>query len=231
MNGEKLLKLVISFLIISQVLGFVFGNYIVYLYSNMILSVLITMLYFVSTKRVRFFHVIVLLTLLAEELIVFFTINKVIGFQMIGHIIAYFLLFYFLYYNHKSFKYNSRDVFTLVLGSSLYTVIFFMAYVSIKNQMGELYLLGFLNLLLLYILLIVGAMHYINIRSEKSLWFFLSMLNFAFSDFMLLLDKFYLQSQELKVLMLICEPLAVVFLVNYMITKSLTLKSEEFEGF
>jgi len=79
--------------------------------------------------------------------------------------------------------------------------------------------------------LIVGAMHYINIRSEKSLWFFLSMVNYTFSDLMLLLDRFYLQSYELRMLMLICKPMAMVFLVNYMVTKFLKLKSGEFEGF
>ncbi|WP_162900353.1 hypothetical protein [Aquimarina sp. AD10] len=106
-----------------------------------------------------------------------------------------------------------------------------MVYQILKEPMGELYLLGFLHLVLLYILLVVGAMHYINIRSEKSLWFFLAMLNFSFSENMLLIDRFYLESYELEVLILICKPLAMFFLVNYMITKSLKLKSEEFEGF
>jgi len=86
-------------------------------------------------------------------------------------------------------------------------------------------------MLLLYVLLIVGAMHYINIRSEKSLWFFLAMLNFVFSDFVLFLDTFYLESDELKVIRIICIPIAFIFLVNYMITKYGCLKSEEFEGF
>ncbi|GAA4278539.1 hypothetical protein [Aquimarina mytili] len=231
MNGEKLLKLVISFLVVVQVLGFVFKNSLLYLCANAILPALIALIYFISTKRIKLFHVVVLLALLFNKWIVFFIENNLMKSLIIGRIMVYVLLFYFLYYNHKSFKYNSRDVFTLVLGSSLYTVIFFMAYLSLKEQMGELHVIGFLNLLLIYILLIVGAMHYINIQSEKSLWFFLSMLNFAFSDFMLLLDTFYLQSYELEVLLLICEPLAILFLVNYMVTKSLKLKSEEFEGF
>ncbi|KAA1247071.1 hypothetical protein [Aquimarina sp. RZ0] len=151
---------------------------------------------------------------------------------MIICVIGYAMMFYFLYYNHKSFEYNSRDVFTLVLGSVLYTIIFFLTYNIVREPMKELSFIGFLHLLLLYVLLIIGGMHYINIRSEKSLWFFLAMLDFAFSDFMLLIDVFYLQSNELKVLRLICKPLALIFLVNYMITKyDLKLKSEEFEGF
>ncbi len=231
MDGRKLLKLLISFLIILQVVGFVFRVYVLDVYSKIVLGMLITLLYFVSTRRIIFSQVLVLFVLLLGELMVFFNIENEMKLQMIMHVIAYIMLFYFLYYNHKSFVYNRRDVFTLVLGSSLYTVIFFMAYFILRKPMGDLYLLGFLHLLLLYVLLIVAAMHYINIRSEKSLWFFLSMLNFSFSDFMLLIDTFYLQSNELKVLMMICEPLALIFLVNYMITKSLTLKSEEFEGF
>ncbi len=231
MNGEKLLKFLISFLIILQVLGFVFKNFFLNTYVPIILSIVISVLYVVSTKRIRISHVLVLLTLIVSEFIVFYRTSEVIKYQMITRIIGYILLFYFLYYNHRSFLYNKRDVFTLVLGSSLYTIIFIMAYVSLKDQMGDLRLIGFLNLLLLYILLIVGAMHYINIRSEKSLWFFLSMLNFSFSDFMLLIDTFYLHSYELELLMLICRPLAMTFLVNYMVTKTLVLRAQEFEGF
>ncbi|EZH72056.1 hypothetical protein ATO12_24265 [Aquimarina atlantica] len=231
MNEGKLLKLLISFLIIIQVLGYVFQNDFLNTYTSLILVVLITALYFVNSKRIRTFKVIVLLIFFIKELGVFYTIDNVVKFQIEAHIAAYILLFYFLYYNHKSFVYNNRDVFTLVLGSSLFTIIFFMAYLELKDPMGEMQVLGFLYLLLIYVLLIVGAMHYINIRSEKSLWFFLSMLNFAFSDFMFLIDRFYLRSKELNVLMLICSPIALLFLVNYMITKSLVLKSEEFEGF
>jgi len=231
MNGEKLLKFVISFLIVLQVIGFAFRNDLLFTFSKITLPVSMIVLYFVSTKRVRFLHVIVLFIFLVEELVIFFVIENPIKYRLFSHIIGYTLLLYFLYYNHKSFKYNKRDVFTLVLGSTLYTVIFFATYFSIHKEMNDLSLLGFLNLLLLYILLIVGAMHYINIRSEKSLWFFLSMLNYTFSDFMLLLDRFYLQSYELRMLMLICKPMAMVFLVNYMVTKFLKLKSGEFEGF
>ena len=97
--------------------------------------------------------------------------------------------------------------------------------------MGDLYVLGFFYLFILYVLLIIAAMHYINIRSERSLWFFLAILNFVFSGFILLLDVFYLPSEELKVLRLICMPMGIIFLVNYMITQYKHLKSEEFEGF
>ncbi|WP_271764961.1 hypothetical protein [Aquimarina algiphila] len=231
MNGEKLLKLLISFLIILQVLGFVFENEFLNTYISILLLISIITLYFISTRQVQVYKVIILLIFFIRELIVFCEIEEVVKFQIIGHMIAYVLMFYFLYYNHKSFKYNRRDVFTLVLGSSLYTVIFFIAYMELEEPMGELKILGFLYLLLIYMLLIIGAMHYINIRSEKSLWFFLSMLNFAFGNFMFLIDRFYLESFELKLLMLICEPIALVFLVHYMITKSLILKAEEFEGF
>ncbi|KZS41816.1 hypothetical protein AWE51_20700 [Aquimarina aggregata] len=232
MNGEKILKLFISFLIVLQVLEFVFFTSYLNAYLNIAILISITVLYLVSTKSIKTLHIIVLLVFLLRELIPFFgDLSSMIEYQMTANLIANILLFYFLYYNHKSFVYNKRDVFTLVLGSSLYTVIFFMVYQILKEPMGELYLLGFLHLVLLYILLVVGAMHYINIRSEKSLWFFLAMLNFSFSENMLLIDRFYLESYELEVLILICKPLAMFFLVNYMITKSLKLKSEEFEGF
>ncbi len=231
MNGEKLLKLLVSFLIIAQVLGFVFKNNFFYTYAKLFLPISIIVLYFICTKKNRAYHILVLLILCLGELVVFWSLGDSIRNQMIIRIIGYIMLFYFLYYNHKSFLYNSRDVFTLILGSSLYTVLFFITYSVLREPMKDDSLLGFVNLLLLYILLIVGAMHYINIRSEKSLWFFLSILNFAFSDFMILIEEFYVHSYELKVLILICKPLGLIFLVNYMITRSLKLKSEEFEGF
>ncbi len=231
MNEGKLLKLLASFLIIVQIMGFVFKIQFLNTYTRVLFFVFIVINYFLSTKKTNFFYLFILFVFFVAEMLVFFKVDNEIRLQMIIYVSAYVLLFYVLYSNHKSFVYNKRDVFTLVLGSSLYTVIFILAYSLLRKEMGELYLLGFIHLLLLYILLIVGAMHYINIRSEKSLWFFLSMLNFAFSDFMLLIDTFYLKSYELKVLMLICKPLGLMFLVNYMITKSLRLKSEEFEGF
>ncbi len=231
MNGGKLLKFLISCLIIIQVFGFVFKITFLITYSGLVISVVITAFYFVSTKRIEMLHIIVLLIFLIGQFFILQNTERAIRFQMILSIIVYVLIFNFLYYNHKSFTYNSRDVFTLVLGSSLYTVIFFLTYFSLKTQMGDLQLLGFFHLLLLYVLVVVGAMHYINIRSEKSLWFFLSMLNFAFNDYIVLIDRFYLQSDELKIITLICKPMALIFLVNYMVAKSLDLKSEEFEGF
>ncbi len=231
MNEGKLLKFLISFLIVLQVLGFVFRIPFLSAYSKPILFILITLHYVWSSKKIKALHIIVLCVFFISELIHSISDVITVKHKMLISIIGYILLFYFLYYNNKSFKYNRRDVFTLVLGSSLYTVIFFITYSVIRGPMGDLNLIGFLHLLLLYVLLIVGAMHYINIRSEKSLWFFLAMLNFAFSDFILLIDKFYLESNELKVIRLICLPLALIFLVNYMITKYKYLKSEEFEGF
>ncbi len=231
MDGGKLLRFLISFLIVLQVIGFVFQFPLLYTYSKPFLFMIILIFYFWSSKKSKLLHFIVLSIFFFAELIGILGHQITIGDIMFIRIIGYLILFYFLYYNHKSFKYNQRDVFTLVLGSSLYTAIFFMTYFVLRGPMGSLSLIGFLHLLLLYVLLIVAAMHYINIRSEKSLWFFLAMLNFSFSDFILLIDHFYLESNELKVIRLICEPLALVFLVNYMITKYKYLKSEEFEGF
>ncbi len=230
MNGEKLLKLLISFLIIAQVLGFIFKNTFLNTYSGILIISSIIILYFGSARRINIFHVIVLLVLFLTALISFFSVKNILEFQIILQISVYVLLFYFLYYNHKSFLYNKRDIFTLILGSLLYTVIFFMAYQVLRETMRDLHILGFIHLLLLYILLVVAGIHFVNIRSEKSLWFFLSMLNFAFRDYMWLIDQFYLPSYELKVLILICNPLAMVFLVNYMVTESIKLKSDEFEG-
>ncbi|SEM11974.1 hypothetical protein SAMN04487910_4166 [Aquimarina amphilecti] len=231
MNEGKLLKFIISFLVLLQVLGFVFQVSSLYKISVPLLFIAIASKYILESKKIKPINILVLFLFFASELTQSISGIISIKHRMLISIVGYLMLFYFLYNNHKSFRYNRRDVFTLVLGSSLYTVIFFITYSVIREPMQDLNVIGFVHLLLLYVLLIVGAMHYINIRSEKSLWFFLAMLNFSFSDFILLIDEFYLQSMELKAIRLICEPLALIFLVNYMITKYEYLKSEEFEGF
>ncbi|WP_108868286.1 hypothetical protein [Aquimarina aquimarini] len=231
MNGGKLLKILIFFLIILQVAGFVIHNESITRYACLFLFFAIASLYFIYTKQVRVFKIIILAVFFIKELIVFCAFENGIKYHIVMHIVIYILLFYFLYFNHKSFIYNKRDIFTLILGSVLFTVILAITYYELKTLMGNLQVFGFFYLLLIYVLLIIGAMHYINIRSEKSLWFFLSMLNFAFSDFMFLIDRFYLESNELKMFIMICSPFGFIFLVKYMITKTLVLKAEEFEGF
>ncbi|WP_299440504.1 hypothetical protein [uncultured Aquimarina sp.] len=218
-------------MIVLQVLGYIYRIPFLDTFCKPLLFLAIILQYLWSSKKIKFLHILVLFVFFASELINSISDIVTVKHRMLINIIGYIMLFYFLYYNHKSFKYNRRDVFTLVLGSSLYTVIFFITYSVIREPMKDVSLIGFLHLSLLYVLLIVGAMHYINIRSEKSLWFFLAMLNFSFSDFILLIDEFYLQSTELKLIRLICVPLALIFLMNYMITKYKYLKSEEFEGF
>ncbi len=231
MDGKKILKFLISFLIIIQVLSFVFKIDLLNAVSKITLSISIPIFYCIRTAKIKIYHLSVIMLFAMGDLIVLTNFKNTIRYDMVIHIVGYVLLFYFLYYNHRSFEYNSRDVFTLVLGSLLYTVIFVLTYTVLKTPMGDINILGFLLLLLLYVLLIVAAMHYINTRSEKSLWFFLAILNFAFSDFMLLLNAFYVQSYELQVLMLLCTPMAWIFLVNYMITKPLKLKAEEFDAY
>ena len=125
MNGEKILRLLISFFIVLQVLGFALQITYLNAYGKPILFIFIISLYIVSSKRKNLLHIRILLILFSGSIISFLDIQNAIKFEIIMHIIAYILLFYFLYYNHKSFRYNSRDVFTLVLGTSLCTVIFF----------------------------------------------------------------------------------------------------------
>ncbi|MEB3345547.1 hypothetical protein U6A24_08760 [Aquimarina gracilis] len=183
MNGEKLLKFLISFFVIGQVLGFVLESVFLSAYSGVILIGLLMLSYIVGTKKVRVFHLVVLLLLFFGGLFEFFNGENNLRSLIVIRISVFVLLFYFLYYNHKSFVYNSRDIFTLILGTLLYTVIFFMIYKALKDGMGDLHLLGFLHLLLLYVLVIIGAMYYIN-KVRKIVMVFLSMLNFAFGDYM-----------------------------------------------
>jgi len=149
MNEGKLLKFLISIFTVLQVLSFIFQSSIFLLFSKISLFVLVTLLYIRTSKKIKTLHLFVLLVFFVSEFMMSISDEFTIKHKMLLSILGYILLFYFLYYNHKSFRYNKRDVFTLGLGSSLYTVIFFITYSVIRVPMGDLYLIGFLHMLLL----------------------------------------------------------------------------------
>lgn len=83
---------------------------------------------------------------------------------------------------------------------------------------------GITYLIILYFLLIGAVLQYINIRSPKSLWFAIAILNFVISDACFALDRFYVPSLELKVINSIYQLLAVFFLVKFKISSPDPLK-------
>ena len=196
-----------------------------------ILLITICLLYVLKTKRVRVIHLIIIGLHSISEVLILCSQEIFIFYIILLKSLSYVLLFYFLYQNHRSFKYNVRDLKVLWSGSILYTFIFTITLFVFQELQGIVYWSVLGNLSFLYILLIITGMHYINIRSVKSLYFFLAALYFTINDFSYLLYHYYISRVELKVIGLFCQPFGFLMLLNYMITKSEFLKSEEFEGF
>lgn len=230
MNGEKILRLLILLVVVIQIFGFVIGIENINIYVKLIIMALVFAYFFVRVTDFSILNFLVFILFILGEFIVILLGIEGFHFIAFGHLCSYLILLYFTRLNHKSFKYHKRDVFTLVLGSGLYTIIFFMVY-GVTYEGMEYKIIGFLHLFMLYFLLIIAAMHFLNIRSAKSLWFFLALLNLSFGDFILFFDQFYLKSIELSVIMNICKVLGLFFLVEYMEQKSIYLKSETLEGF
>ena len=124
MNGKRILKFIIPLLIIVLVVGFIFDIPSLINYGKLILFATIILRYLWKSKRIQLIHISILIMFFVLELSYLVYDVITIKYRMMMGVFIYLMLFYFLYINHKSFVYNKRDVFTLLLGSSLYNYIF-----------------------------------------------------------------------------------------------------------
>ena len=210
---------------------YIIGLSKIYAVLNCVLQVGILLFYFYKTKRINYIHLLIIGLQISSEFLLTLQPADSAVLIMLFRSISYLLLFYFLYQNHKSFNYNIWDLKILGLSIILYTFIFvFTIYVFQELANRDLWSI-LLNLSLLYVLLIITGMHYINIRSVKSLYFFLATLYFTIDNFAFILDHFYNPLIELQIIHLFCQPFGLLLLVNYLIYKYEFLKAEEFEGF
>lgn len=186
------------------------------------------MLYWFNSKRIDIFFVFVLLLCFLGDMFLLIDVQNNFLYVLFTYAICYLLLFYFLYKNHRSLNYSSVDITYLAIFLVVWTVIVYEVYDAIKEEMGDVKPYGFMYLLILYVLFIGAVSQYINVRSTKSLWFLIAVLNFVISDSCFALDRFYVSSIEFRIINSIYQLLAVFFLVQFKISSPTPLKLDKF---
>ncbi len=182
------------------------------------------MLYWFNVDKVDPLFVVVLSLCFLGDIFLLTGIENGFRYVLLSYTLCYFVLFYFLYKNHKPIDYSSTDVIYLVVFFVFWTIITYAIFVVTNQNMGDIKPFGVAYLIILYALLIGAIFQYINIRSPKSLWFAIAILNFVISDACFALDRFYVPSLELRIINSIYQLLAVFFLVKFKISSADPLK-------
>ncbi|KAA1247072.1 lysoplasmalogenase family protein [Aquimarina sp. RZ0] len=206
------------------VLSTILQNQTMELYVKPMTVPLFFLLYWFNAKKADVLFLTVLALCFLGDIFLLTRINNSFIFVLLSYALCYFILFYFLYKNHKPIDYTNADIAYLAIFFVIWTVIVYEIYAAIQEGMGEIWSFGVIYILLLYFLLIGAVFQYINIRSPKSLWFLIAILNFVISDTCFALDKFYVSSLELKIINAIYQLLAVYFLVKFKISSAHPLK-------
>ncbi|WP_027393583.1 lysoplasmalogenase family protein [Aquimarina latercula] len=206
------------------VLSTILQNQTIELYSKPMTVPLFFMLYWFHVKKVDALFVLVLFLCFMGDIFLLTGIENGFRYVLLSYTLSYFILFYFLFKNHKQIDYNKTDLVYLGVFLVVWTVIVYQIYAVTNQSMGGIRSFGIVYIIILYFLLIGAVFQYVNIRSPKSLWFTIAILNFIISDACFALDKFYVPSLELKIINSIYQLLAVFFLVKFKISSSDSLK-------
>ncbi len=182
------------------------------------------MLYWFNTKKIDLSFVMVLLLCFLGDIFLLTDIHNSFVYVLICYSVCYLILFYFLYKNYKPIDYGTTDIIYLSVFFVAWTLVAYEIYDAIEGAMGDIKLYGVVYLLILYFLFIGAVFQYINIRSAKSLWFLIAILNFVISDSCFALDKFYISSIEFEIINSIYQLLAVFFLVQFQMASPVPLK-------
>ncbi|MBW1297732.1 lysoplasmalogenase family protein [Aquimarina litoralis] len=206
------------------VLSTVLQNPVLELYVKPMTVPLFFMLYWFNVKKVNLLFSCVLLLCFLGDIFLLTGIENGFRYVLLSYTLCYFILFYFLYKNHKKLDYNNIDIAYLSVFMVVWTIIVYQIYAVTNQAMGDIRPFGIVYIIILYLLLIGAVFQYINIRSPKSLWFVIAILNFVISDTCFALDRFYVSSLELKIINSIYQLLAVYFLVKFKISSANPLK-------
>lgn len=206
------------------VLSTILQNSALELYVKPMTVPLFFMLYWFNVKKVDSLFAVVLLLCFLGDIFLLTGIENGFRYVLLSYTLCYFILFYFLYRNHKKIDYNNIDIVYLTAFLVLWTVIVYEIYAVTNQNMGAIRPFGIIYIIILYLLLIGAVFQYVNIRSPRSLWFVIAILNFVISDACFALDRFYVPSLELKIINSIYQLLAVYFLVKFKISSPDSLK-------
>lgn len=182
------------------------------------------MLYWFNVKKLDVLFLVILFLCFLGDVFLLTKIDNSFMFVLLSYSLCYIILFYYLFYNHQSFDYSKSDIIYLLVFIVVWTYVVYEIFNAVESSMGSVRPYGLVYLAILYLLLIGAVFQYINIRSPRSLWFLIAILNFVISDSCYALDKFYLPSLELKIINSIYQLLAVFFLVKFKIASATPLK-------
>ncbi len=185
---------------------------------------LFLMLYWFNTKNLDSLFLLVLLLCFLGDVFLLIDIANSFIFVLLTYALCYLLLFYYLYKNHKPLDYGAADIVYLAVFFVVWTYIVYEIYNAIHLEMADLKIYGMVYLVILYFLLLGAVFNYINIRSTKSLWFLMAILNFVISDTCAALHKFYIGSIHFEIINAIYQLLAVFFLVQFKLSSAESLK-------
>ncbi len=186
------------------------------------------MLYWFNAKRIDTVFVLVLILAFLGDIFLLTDLENSFVYVLLCYGVCYLLLFYFLWKNYQPIVYNSSDIVYLMGFFVVWTFIAYEVYDATQEAMGEIKYYGLIYLLILYLLFIGAVFQYINVRSSKSLWFLVAILNFVISDSCFALDRFYVESVQFEVIYAIYQLLGVFFLVQFMISSPTPLRLSRF---
>lgn len=220
-NVIKILLLITGFLC---VLSTALQNPLIELYAKPMTVPLFFMLYWFSVKQLDPLFLVVLFLCFLGDIFLLTGLEDGFIYVLMSYVLCYAILFFYIYKNHKPVSYSNTDIAYLMIFLVVWTVIAYEIYSATHESMGRIEPYGVTYIIILYVLLIGAVYQYINVRSPKSLWFLIAVLNFVICDTCFSLDRFYIQSLELRIINSIYQLLAVYFLVKFKISSDNSLK-------
>ncbi|WP_109298969.1 lysoplasmalogenase family protein [Aquimarina sp. AU474] len=197
------------------------------LYTKPATVPLFFMLYWFNVKKIDGLFLVILLLCFLGDIFLLTEVQNSFIYVLLSYTICYLILFYYLCKNYKPIDYNNTDIGYLVVFFVAWTFIVYEIYDVTEEAMGDIKPFGMGYIIILYLLLIGAVFHYVNVRSSKSLWFLIAILNFVISDSCFALNKFYIASLEFEIINSIYQLLAVFFLVQFKISSPVPLKLRE----
>ena len=199
---------------VLSVVGYVLEIKDLEVYTKPMTVPLLFMLYWFNTKKLNWIFVLVLILSFVGDVLLLIGLPQII-YILDCYLFCYSLLFYFLFKDYKSLQYTKKDIFSIVVIFSLFTLLIYQIYWVIVPNVE--YPVAHTNLyfLVLYSLFISSWLQYVNIKSAKALWFVIAITSFIISDVCFAIDHFYIEVLGLKIINGVYQLLAVFFLVQY----------------
>ncbi len=185
------------------------------------------MLYWFNVKRVDTLFLVILLLCFLGDIFLLTEMKNAFMYVLLSYTVCYLILFYYLYKNYSPIDYSATDMMYLIVFFVSWTYVVYEIYKAVEGTMGDIRPYGLSYLVILYLLFIGAVLQYANVRSTKSLWFLIAVLNFVVSDTSFALNRFYIPSIELEIINSIYQLLAVFFLVQFKTSSSISLKLKD----